>query len=93
VYSKINNLGFIETPYRQVNAGKVDVKADVIYLSAEEEDNKMIAQANAKVNDKGEFDHQPCQGPPHGRLPRGGAQGAAPDGRGPRTRSRPSPHR
>jgi DNA-directed RNA polymerase subunit beta len=56
VYSKINNLGFIETPYRPVVAGKVDVKADVIYLSAEEEDNKIIAQANAKVNEKGEFE-------------------------------------
>jgi len=55
VYSKINSLGFIETPYRPVNGGKVDVKADVIYLSAEEEDNKMIAQANALVNEKGEF--------------------------------------
>ncbi len=56
VYSKINNLGFIETPYRPVAGGKVDVKADVIYLSAEEEDNKIIAQANAKVNEKGEFE-------------------------------------
>jgi len=56
VYSKINNLGFIETPYRPVANGKVDVKADVIYLSAEEEDNKIIAQANAKVNEKGEFE-------------------------------------
>ena len=56
VYSKINNLGFIETPYRPVNEGKVDVKADVIYLSAEEEDNKIIAQANAKVSEKGEFE-------------------------------------
>ena len=56
VYSKINNLGFIETPYRQVNAGKVDVSAPVVYLSAEEEDNKMIAQANAKVSEKGEFE-------------------------------------
>ena len=55
VYSKINSLGFIETPYRPVVEGKVDVKADVIYLSAEEEDNKIIAQANAKVNEKGEF--------------------------------------
>ncbi|MCB9184402.1 MAG: DNA-directed RNA polymerase subunit beta [Flavobacteriales bacterium] len=55
VYSKINSLGFIETPYRPVNDGKVDLKADVVYLSAEEEDNKMIAQANAQVNDKGEF--------------------------------------
>jgi DNA-directed RNA polymerase subunit beta len=56
VYSKINSLGFIETPYRPVTDGKVDVKADVVYLSAEEEDNKMIAQANAKVNEKGEFE-------------------------------------
>ena len=56
VYSKINNLGFIETPYRHVKEGKVDVKADVIYLSAEEEDNKIIAQANALVNEKGEFE-------------------------------------
>ena len=55
VYSKINNLGFIETPYRPVKNGKVDTSADVIYLSAEEEDNKMIAQANAAVNEKGEF--------------------------------------
>ena len=55
VYSKINNLGFIETPYRHVKNGKVDTSADVIYLSAEEEDNKMIAQANAVVNEKGEF--------------------------------------
>ena len=55
VYSKINNLGFIETPYRPVANGKVDTKAEVIYLSAEEEDNKMIAQANAIVNEKGEF--------------------------------------
>ncbi len=56
VYSKINSLGFIETPYRPVTEGKVDMKADVVYLSAEEEDNKMIAQANAKVNERGEFE-------------------------------------
>ncbi|MGV3637875.1 MAG: DNA-directed RNA polymerase subunit beta, partial [Flavobacteriales bacterium] len=55
VYSKINNLGFIETPYRTVKDGKVDIKAEVTYLSAEEEDNLMIAQANAQVNEKGEF--------------------------------------
>ncbi len=55
VYSKINTLGFIETPYRPVKEGKVDTKAEPIYLSAEEEDNMVIAQANAKVNDKGEF--------------------------------------
>jgi DNA-directed RNA polymerase subunit beta len=48
VYSKINSLGFIETPYREVKEGKVDLKGAPIYLSAEEEDMKMIAQANAK---------------------------------------------
>ena len=41
VYAKVNNLGFIETPYRKVEKGKVDLKnEDVIYLSAEEEDEK-----------------------------------------------------
>ncbi len=55
VYSKINNLGFIETPYRPVKEGRVDLKAEPVYLSAEEEDNKMIAQANAQVNTEGNF--------------------------------------
>jgi DNA-directed RNA polymerase subunit beta len=56
VFSKINHLGFIETPYREVKEGKVDVKGDMIYLSAEEEDNKVIAQANADLKDDGSFD-------------------------------------
>ena len=55
VYAKINNLGFIETPYRTVTAGKVDVEKGVIYLTAEEEDNKVIAQANAKIDEHGNF--------------------------------------
>ncbi len=55
VYAKINNLGFIETPYRTVTDGKVDVNTQVIYLTAEEEDNRVIAQANAKVDVKGNF--------------------------------------
>ncbi|MFZ7114771.1 MAG: DNA-directed RNA polymerase subunit beta [Bacteroidota bacterium] len=55
VYAKINNLGFIETPYRTVTEGKVDVEKGVIYLTAEEEDNKVIAQANAKIDEKGNF--------------------------------------
>ncbi|MBP6391523.1 MAG: DNA-directed RNA polymerase subunit beta [Flavobacteriales bacterium] len=56
VYSKINHLGFIETPYRHVKDGKVDLKAEPIYLSAEEEDNKVIAQAIAQVTDTGAFE-------------------------------------
>jgi DNA-directed RNA polymerase subunit beta len=55
VHAKINNLGFIETPYRKINDGKVAVDEPVIYLSAEDEDGKTIAQANAQYDDKGNF--------------------------------------
>jgi DNA-directed RNA polymerase subunit beta len=56
VYAKINELGFIETPYRKVTDGKVSLDAsEVIYLSAEEEEAKTIAQANALLNDDGTF--------------------------------------
>ncbi|MFY7991247.1 MAG: DNA-directed RNA polymerase subunit beta [Fluviicola sp.] len=55
VFAKVNKLGFIETPYRKVANGKVDISSEPIYLSAEEEDAKMIAQANANVDDKGNF--------------------------------------
>jgi len=55
VFAKVNNLGFIETPYRTVNDGKVNLSEEPIFLSAEEEEEKVIAQANAKISDKGEF--------------------------------------
>ncbi len=56
VYAKINNLGFIETPYRKVSEGKVDLKnEDIVYMTAEEEENKIIAQGNAPLNDDGSF--------------------------------------
>ena len=56
VYAKINNLGFIETPYRQVTDGKVNLNNDeVVYLTAEIEEGQMIAQGNAPVNDDGSF--------------------------------------
>ena len=55
VHAKINNLGFIETPYKRVVEGRVQVQEDVIYLSAEDEDGKTIGQANAVYDDKGEF--------------------------------------
>ena len=54
VHAKINEMGFIETPYRKVNNGKVESKK-LTYLSAEEEDTAKIAQANVGINDKGEF--------------------------------------
>ncbi len=54
VHAKINEMGFIETPYHKVNDGKVDMKK-VTFLSAEEEDTKKIAQANVGVDEKGNF--------------------------------------
>ncbi|MBA5629485.1 DNA-directed RNA polymerase subunit beta [Moheibacter lacus] len=55
VFAKVNNLGFIETPYRKVENGKVELSDEPIYLSAEEEESKVIAQANAPINENGEF--------------------------------------
>ena len=58
VYAKVNRLGFIETPYREVKKGKVDLKSKPVYLSAEEEDNKYIAQANADIDKDGNFQNE-----------------------------------
>ncbi len=55
VFAKINHLGFIETPYRKVVNGQIDYEHDPIYLSAEEEEDKIIAQANTVVDDSGKF--------------------------------------
>lgn len=55
VFAKINELGFIETPYRNVTKGAVDLKSEPIYLSAEDEEEKIIAQANAQIDEKGRF--------------------------------------
>ena len=55
VYAKINRLGFIETPYRKVIDGKVDLESPVQYHSAEEENGKLIAQANAPLKADGSF--------------------------------------
>jgi DNA-directed RNA polymerase subunit beta len=54
VYAKVNNLGFIETPYRKVEDGKINLK-ETIYLSAEEEENKLIAQANINFDKSGKI--------------------------------------
>lgn len=53
VHAKVNNMGFIETPYRVVEGGTVS--SDVVYLTAEEEDTYYIAQANAPINDQGKY--------------------------------------
>ena len=56
VYAKINNLGFIETPYRKVKDSVVDLNNDnIVYLSAEEEEAKIIGQGNAPLKDDGHF--------------------------------------
>ena len=56
VYAKINDLGFIETPYREVKDGQVNLdNNEVVYLTAEEEEGKVIAQGNAPVDNDGKF--------------------------------------
>ena len=54
VFAKVNNLGFIETPYRKVENGKIDLD-NPIYLSAEEEEDKLIAQANIPFDKSGKI--------------------------------------
>ncbi len=56
VFAKINDLGFISTPYRKVADGKVDLSSEgVVYLTAEEEEGQIIAQANAPIDADGKF--------------------------------------
>jgi DNA-directed RNA polymerase subunit beta len=52
VHAKVNDMGFLETPYRKVTAGRVDMNK-ITFLSAEEEDTAKIAQAKAEIDDKG----------------------------------------
>jgi DNA-directed RNA polymerase subunit beta len=52
-YARVNEFGFIETPYRLVKDGKVTDKIE--YLTADQEERKVIAQANAEIDDKGHF--------------------------------------
>ncbi len=53
VYARVNPFGFIETPYRKVNNGVVS--DDIEYLTADEEDRHVVAQANSPIDDKGSF--------------------------------------
>jgi DNA-directed RNA polymerase subunit beta len=55
VYAKVNGMGFIETPYRTVSNGVVDLDSKPIYLSAEEEEGKLIAQANIQMDATGKI--------------------------------------
>ncbi|PKP17836.1 MAG: DNA-directed RNA polymerase subunit beta, partial [Bacteroidetes bacterium HGW-Bacteroidetes-21] len=70
IFAKINNLGFIETPYREVKDGAVMLDNDsVIYMSAEEEEEKTIAQANAPIDDKGVFENNRIKSRFNGDFP------------------------
>ncbi|MDA3881577.1 MAG: DNA-directed RNA polymerase subunit beta [Prolixibacteraceae bacterium] len=56
VFAKVTDLGFISTPYRKVKEGVVDLSDEgVVYLTAEEEEEQVIAQANAPIDEKGRF--------------------------------------
>ena len=56
VYAKINDLGFIETPYRKVNNCQVDLSDNgIVYMTAEDEENLVVAQGNAPLDDDGRF--------------------------------------
>ena len=55
VFAKINTLGFIETPYREVIDGNIDFSKNPIYKTAEQEIDEVIAQANATLNNEGSF--------------------------------------
>jgi len=69
VHAKVNKMGFLETPYRPVNDGKVDLKSGIQYLSAEGEDFKKIAQANSAIDDKGNFETDRIKCREHGDFP------------------------
>jgi DNA-directed RNA polymerase subunit beta len=75
VYAKINALGFIETPYRKVENGKVELTNEgVIWLSAEEEESKVIAQANAPIDNEGNFEDPKIKARYNGDFPVADAQ-------------------
>ncbi|MCT4588078.1 MAG: DNA-directed RNA polymerase subunit beta [Carboxylicivirga sp.] len=70
VYAKINDLGFIETPYRKVTEGQVDLSNEgVSYLTAEEEESKIIAQANAPLQEDGNFKNDRVKAREEGDFP------------------------
>ncbi len=70
IYAKINELGFIETPYRLVESGKVNLNPSMVgYFSAEEEESKIIAQANMPLNDDGTFAYPKIKARLYGDFP------------------------
>jgi DNA-directed RNA polymerase subunit beta len=69
VHAKINKMGFLETPYRKVSDGVVDLESDGVYLSAEGEDYVKVAQANAILDEQGAFASDRIKCREHGEFP------------------------
>lgn len=69
VHAKVNKMGFLETPYRRVSDGSVEIETEPIYLSAEGEDFMKIAQANAPLNEEGGFESDRIKCREHGDFP------------------------
>ncbi|MCT4665815.1 MAG: DNA-directed RNA polymerase subunit beta [Flavobacteriales bacterium] len=69
VFAKVNKMGFIETPYRPVRDGIIDINETPRYLSAEEEEQKKFAQANLAFDEKGNFIEQRVKGREMGDFP------------------------
>jgi DNA-directed RNA polymerase subunit beta len=68
-YAKVNSMGFLETPYREVINGKVNVKDEPRYLSAEEEEEKLIAQANIPISEDGTIERDRITAREEGDFP------------------------
>ncbi len=69
VHAKVNKMGFLETPYRKVIEGVVDIVQPATYLSAEAEDTMKVAQANAPFDDQGRFLNDKVKSREHGDFP------------------------
>lgn len=67
-FARINEFGFLESPYRKVVNGKVT--DEIVYLSADEEDKYTIAQANEEIDEKGHFKNPPLLARQKGDFPR-----------------------
>ena len=88
-FARINDFGFIETPYRKVENGRVTDKID--YLTADREENFIVAQANAPIDEKGHFTSEKVICPLPRRLPRSRAGARSTTWTSRRSSSSPSP--
>ena len=61
VYAKVDDMGFIQTPYHEVENGRVKFEKEPVYLSAESEEGKIFTQANIEVDDQGKIGRASCR--------------------------------